>query len=45
MNNTVMTIRYDDSEQFYNGIYALVEKGLSFEADHSELKIELNGGH
>ena len=39
-----MTIQYDDFHDFYEGIYHLVKKGLTFEADYTKLTIKLLGG-
>ena len=39
-----MTIIYLNEVCFYTGIQALVMKGLTFEANHSELTIKLLGG-
>ena len=39
-----MTISYNTPDEFYDGIYALTVKGLTFEADGSTLKITLTGG-
>lgn len=39
-----MTIYFDSDEDFYNGIAACVQRGLSFKADATKLRIELTGG-
>ena len=38
-------ITYNTESAFYNGIYALVEKGLTFEANGSKLTITITGGY
>jgi hypothetical protein len=40
-----MTITYQTEDQFYNGIYQLVLKGLTFEANGDKLSITLLGGY
>jgi hypothetical protein len=40
-----MIIHVANAEEFYAVIYALVVKGLTFEADYSRLKISLTGGY
>lgn len=40
-----MTIKYRTQEQFYEGIYQLVLKGLTFEANGDKLSITLLGGY
>lgn len=39
-----MTIYFDDEEAFYNGVAACVQRGLTFKADATKLRIELTGG-
>jgi len=39
-----MNIKYESEVDFYTGIQQLVMKGLTFEADYSELTIKLLGG-
>jgi hypothetical protein len=39
-----MTIKYNYIDDFYYGVQKLVKQGLTFEADHSKLTIELLGG-
>lgn len=39
-----MTITYPCETTFYEGIYQLVQKGLTFEADRRTLTITLLGG-
>ena len=40
-----MTISYTDSESFYDGILAMVSRGLKFKADFDKLEIHLTGGY
>lgn len=40
-----MTITYNTMEDFYQGIQALVERGLEFNANGSTLTIQLTGGY
>jgi hypothetical protein len=40
-----MSITYYNHEQFYAGIYELVQVGLGFTADYDELTITLTGGY
>ena len=39
-----MTIKYNSEVDFYTGIQVLVMKGVTFEANHTELTIKLLGG-
>lgn len=39
-----MTITYADDKEFYDGIFALLERGIGFKADHYKLTITLTGG-
>ena len=39
-----MIIKYHHAEDFYNGIQQIVMKGLTFEANYTELTIKLLGG-
>jgi len=39
-----MSIIFQTTDQFYNGIKQLVERGILFEADHDKLIIKLSGG-
>lgn len=39
-----MKIKYRSEEAFYDGIHAIVKKGLTFNADHDTLTITLTGG-
>ena len=39
-----MIIKYHHTEDFYTGIKHMVMKGLTFEANHTELTIKLLGG-
>tara|TARA_Y100000401_G_scaffold28248_1_gene20450 strand:+ start:1236 stop:1358 length:123 start_codon:yes stop_codon:yes gene_type:complete len=39
-----MIIKYHHAEDFYTGIQALIMKGLTFEANYTELTIKLLGG-
>lgn len=38
------TIYYKSDDDFYEGIAALVKKGLTFHADYDKLRITLTGG-
>lgn len=40
-----MTIEYQNESSFYDGIYSLVLKGLTFQADGEKLTIKLTGGY
>lgn len=40
-----MIVRYEDEASFYHGITEFVNRGLTFEADHSQLTIKLTGGY
>ena len=40
-----MTIEYQNESSFYDGIYALTLKGLTFQADGDKLIIKLTGGY
>ena len=40
-----MIICYTTDSDFYDGIAALVERGLCFTADAQDLTIELTGGY
>jgi len=40
-----MIICYKTDSDFYNGVAALVERGLSFTADAQDLSIVLTGGY
>lgn len=40
-----MVICYTADESFYEGIYELVKRGLTFEADAQDLSIKLTGGY
>jgi hypothetical protein len=40
-----MIICYTTNSDFYDGIAALVNRGLSFTADAQDLTIELTGGY
>jgi hypothetical protein len=40
-----MSISYCNADDFYNGVYELVVKGLTFEADFESLTITLTGGY
>jgi len=40
-----MKIYYKTTEQFYEGIYQLTVKGLTFEADADTLTITVLGGY
>jgi hypothetical protein len=40
-----MTIQYIDSNSFYDGIYQMVTRGLTFEADATAMTIKLTGGY
>ena len=39
-----MTIEYQNESSFFDAIFALVQKGLTFEADGENLTIRLTGG-
>ncbi len=39
-----MTIYCNNLEEFYNAIAACVERGLTFDARHSDMTINLTGG-
>ena len=40
-----MIICYTTDKDFYDGVAALVERGLSFTADAQDLSITLTGGY
>jgi hypothetical protein len=40
-----MTVFYNDSAEFYNGILELVKRGLTFKACAATLTITLLGGY
>ena len=40
-----MIICYTTDKDFYDGVAALVERGLCFTADAQDLSIVLTGGH
>ena len=40
-----MKIKYMTIEDFYDGVYRLVVKGLTFEARYDNLEIILTGGY
>ena len=40
-----MKISYNDTDEFYEGIYKLVTQGLTFDADAAMLTITLTGGY
>lgn len=42
MNNT---ITYANAEMFYDGIYELTKRGMTFKADADLLTITLTGGY
>jgi hypothetical protein len=37
-------ITYTTTEDFYNGILELLKRGITFDADASQLKVTLTGG-
>jgi hypothetical protein len=40
-----MTIHYHSESDFYEGVYQLVKKGLTFKAHFDQMTIELLGGY
>ena len=40
-----MTIKYDNSDTFHDGVEEMVKRGLTFKANHDTLTITLTGGY